>query len=144
MNKAFEIALGEFGQHGVVGEIDNPKILNYFKVAGFSGIKDDETSWCAGFVNYCFEVIGVTGTRSLAARSFLSFGVTAAKPILGDVVVLWRMRPDSWFGHVGFFVRETATTVFILGGNQDNSVSIKEFPKSRVLGYRRMTTEKPV
>jgi hypothetical protein len=37
---------------------------------------------------------------------------------------------------VGFYVRETARYVFLLGGNQSNAVNIAAYPKTRVIGYR--------
>jgi hypothetical protein len=39
-------------------------------------------------------------------------------------------------GHVGFYVRETAKYVYVLGGNQSNKVTIAGFDKARIIAYR--------
>ena len=136
MTKAFEIALKEYGTKGIMGVGESPQVLNYFAEIGHSWVKDDDTAWCAAFLNWCLKKAGATFTGSLLARSFLNFGTNTKTPTLGDIVVLWRVSPTSGFGHVGFFISETADTIFILAGNQDNQVNIKEFPKTKLLGYR--------
>jgi len=64
----------------------------------------------------------------------------------GDIVVLKRGNPSQPGpeviqapGHVGFFDRFDGTFVWVLGGNQGNSVSIAPFTYERVLGVRRVT-----
>ena len=42
----------------------------------------------------------------------------------------------SWQGHVGFAVREFEHTVLVLGGNQNNQVCLKHYPRAQLLGYR--------
>ena len=137
MNKAFLIALKEYGEKGIEGQRNNPKIVKYFQEAGFSGVSDDDVAWCAAFVNWVLLKAGLKGTASMRARSFLKFGEDTKTPQIGDVVVLWRNREDGPSGHVGFFLKDTPKSVFILGGNQDNAVNIKEFSKEQLLGYRK-------
>jgi len=50
--------------------------------------------------------------------------------------VLWRDDPQSWKGHVAFFVREDGDDVVLLGGNQLESVREHRYPRANVLGYR--------
>lgn len=142
MNKVFAAALKEYGQRGIVGAKHNARILKYFRAPGFKQIQDDETAWCAAFVNFCFWTCGLSGSGSLMARSFLKFGKRTLAPQLGDLVVFWRISKDSSYGHVAFFVTETETSVFVLGGNQSNAVNIAEFPKSQVLEYRTFSDKK--
>lgn len=93
--------------------------------------------WCAAFVNKILELTGLEGTDSLMARSFLSLGERVKKPVRGDIVVLTRgSNPAS--GHVGFYMGEENGNVIVLGGNQQRAVRISHYPKSRVLGYRRL------
>ena len=47
---------------------------------------------------------------------------------------------SSWQGHVAFYLGETAGRIYVLGGNQSNSVSVTSYPKSKLLGYRTPTT----
>ena len=74
-------------------------------------------------------------TRSLAARSYLGWGVEASAPSFGAVVVLSR-GADPALGHVGFLVGLTDAQVIVLGGNQSNAVTVEAFDRSRVLGWR--------
>lgn len=116
---------------------ENPVILEYFDAVGHGWVKDDETPWCSAFVGACMEEVGIQGTGSLAARSWLKWGKKVTKPQYGDVVVFWRGSKNSWQGHVAFFIKEDAKYVHVLGGNQRNTVNVTRYPKSRLLGYRR-------
>lgn len=136
MINAVMIALQAWGERSVAGTQHNPIILWFFKLAGNAWVKDDETAWCAAFVGWVLAQAGYKNTGSLSARSYLTYGKEVKKPMFGCVVVLWREKIDSVYGHVGFFIRETTDSVYLLGGNQSNEVNITKFPKSRVLGYR--------
>ncbi|WP_228235929.1 TIGR02594 family protein [Allomuricauda sp. M10] len=132
-----DIALDEFGTREIVGQQDNPEVLKYFDGTGFDGrTLKDETAWCAAFVNWVLQKAGFQGSGKLNARSFLEVGEATESPEKGDIVVLWRNSPDDWRGHVGFYVRESQDHIYVLGGNQGNEVSIKKYPKSRLLQYR--------
>ena len=136
--KPFEVALREYGTWEWPGSEHNPRVLQYFKEIGHAWVKDDETAWCAAFVNWCLLQAGKPQTGKLNARSFLEYGQGTESPVLGDLVVLWRISRDSGFGHVGFFVRMSANSIYILGGNQSDQVNIQKFPKTQVLGYRKV------
>lgn len=125
------------GLREAVGKQNNPEVVKLYAEAGHSGIKQDSVSWCAAFVCAMLERAGVSSPKTLLARDFLKWGKEVSAPKPGDIVVFWRGKPNSWQGHVGFYVRETKTYVYCLGGNQSDSVSIARYPKSRVLGYRR-------
>ena len=142
MSKVFDIACGEYGVKGIAGDKHNPRIVTYFRAPGFSWVKDDETAWCAAFVNWCFWKAGLKVPGTLAARSFLTVGKKTLVPKLGDLVVLWRVTKDSPYGHVGFFIKEEKDGIYILGGNQSNAVNIQLFPKSQVLEYRTYSDKK--
>ncbi len=142
MNKVFTIALGEYGVKGIPGSTHSSDILTYFRAAGFKWVKDDETAWCAAFVNWAFWKAGLAVPGTLAARSFLKVGKKTVAPKLGDLVVFWRGTKDGDLGHVGFFVRETREGVYTLGGNQSNEVNITLFPKSQILDYRTFSDKK--
>lgn len=93
--------------------------------------------WCAAFVNRMLELAGYSGTDNLMARSFLTVGERVRQPVRGDIVVLTR-GSDPASGHVGFYWGEEGGHVIVLGGNQQKAVRISHYPKSRVLGYRRL------
>ncbi|WP_459211416.1 TIGR02594 family protein [Aquimarina rhabdastrellae] len=132
-------ALTQYGVKETIGPKDNPQIVAYFDEIGFDGAKlHDETAWCSAFVNWVAKTTNYPYSGKLNARSWLSIGQSTDTPTLGDLVILWRESPRSWKGHVGFYIKETARYVYILGGNQNNSVCIKAYPKSRVLDYKKL------
>lgn len=135
------VALAEYGTSEIVGGNHNIKILKYFEESGHSWVKDDETAWCAAFQNAILKRCGLPTTGRLNARSFLEIGIETNQPELGDIVVLWRIAKSSPFGHCGFFISKDANYVYILGGNQTNTVNIQKFPVNQVLGYRKLTIE---
>ncbi len=107
------------------------------------GIRDYGTNpgpfnfpWCAAWLNRVLDEAGIKHADSLMARSYLQKGAETTTPKLGDIVVLWRVEKAGPWGHVGLFIAEDNTNVWLLGGNQDNEVNITRYPKYRVLGYR--------
>ena len=136
-----EKALYEYGVKERAGSKDNQRILQYFNDLGYQGSQlHDETAWCSAFVNWVAKQSGYEYSGSLVARSWLQIGTSIVKPKPGDIVVFWRESPSSWKGHVAFFIKETKGYVYVLGGNQNNRVCIKAYPKNRVLDYRRLGT----
>ncbi len=63
-------------------------------------------------------------------------GAHLAEPVPGCIAVLSREDPDSWKGHVGFFLRADAKHVYLLGGNQLGEVREHFYPSASVLGFR--------
>ena len=129
------IALKEVGQKEIVGDVDNPRIVQYSSDIGNTWVKDDEVAWCSEFVNWCLLQAGIKGTKSAVARSFLTWGEETKTPQLGDLVIFgW--TPTS--GHIGFYINETPTTVRVLGGNQSDEVNITTYKKDKILSYRKV------
>jgi uncharacterized protein (TIGR02594 family) len=134
----FDIAMQELNK-GVVeypGSPANPRIVEYLRSTSLSSAmaETDETAWCSAFVNFCVEQAGFAGTDSALARSWLKWGREAEKPVVGCIVVFKRGEPPS--GHVAFYVSEDERNITVLGGNQGNKVSIANYEKSRLLGFR--------
>ncbi len=132
-------ALQEYGVKETKGAEHTPRILQYLDWAGFN-IYDDETAWCSTFMNAMANVLCLESSGKANARSWLNVGevvpVGEQKP--GDVVVFWRESKNSWKGHVGIYVNQKLTDIYVLGGNQNNMVCIKPYHAGRVLGYRRL------
>lgn len=123
------------GVEEIPGDEHNPDIIKYHSYTTLKATKD-EVSWCSSFACYCMEVANVPSTRSARARDWEKWGKELKDPVIGCVVVFWRVSPESGSGHVGFYMGETNEGVMILGGNQGNAVSIIEYPKSQFLSYR--------
>ena len=117
------------------GTPDNPRIVDYFRRVGHADVDNDATPWCAAYVGACLERAGLRSTRSLAARSYLAWGVDTVAPAYGAIVIISR-GADPALGHVGFLVGLTDSHVVLLGGNQSNAVTVEAFARSRVLGWR--------
>lgn len=129
------IAYAELGIKEVAGSGDNPRIVEYLRSTNLSAPyrNNDETAWCSGFANWCVERAGFAGTDSAAAISWGLWGKATTSPGQGDLVVFnW----GNGHGHVGFFVGFAGTSVKVLGGNQSNAVTVKDWPKSKVWRYR--------
>lgn len=131
----FQIAKGELGESELRGlQNNNPRIIEYHSTCTLKAT-NDETPWCSSFVNFCMVSVGIKGTASAAARSWLDWsgGSKVKSPREGCVTVLRRGEP--WQGHVGFFVSESDSHVELLGGNQGNQVSIANYSRDRVLAH---------
>lgn len=121
---------------GMTEDADRSELSAYIKTGGLS-VNPDNTAWCAAFVGAVLAEAGMKGTGELNAKSYLQWGVKTETPKRGDVVVLWRGSRESWKGHVGFFNGfDTDGNILILGGNQDDKVSVESFHPSRLLAYR--------
>jgi uncharacterized protein (TIGR02594 family) len=136
-------AISQYGIEEIAEKVNDPNIIDYFKVSGHSWVKDDDTySWCSAFVNWVARKCGYESTGTLLARDWLKVGIPVDKPEQGDIVVFWRVKKDSIYGHVGFYIGEVTSLggrhIYVLGGNQSNMVKISTYPKDRILGYRRL------
>lgn len=132
-------AKGELGTTEVQGNLhNNSRILDYHRSTTLSKklAGRDETPWCSSFVNWCVEGGGLKGTDSAMARSWLKWGKKLETPQEGCVVIFARPSAGPKSGHVGFFVKETAQRIRVLGGNQSNQVKESYFGKDDLLGYR--------
>jgi uncharacterized protein (TIGR02594 family) len=153
---AFDIAQRFTGVRELPGQLRNPQIMAMLQLDS-KWPEDDSVPWCSAFVNYIAWILRLPRSKNLAARSWLSVGM----PILGkdckvgyDVVILKR-RPDdpgpanvSSAGHVGFYgafdlypPTQPGAHIYVLGGNQGDSVSIAPFDVDLILGIRRLYEE---
>jgi uncharacterized protein (TIGR02594 family) len=147
-------ARAQLGVREVDGDGDNPQIVEWIKACapGRPWLAHDSTPHCSAFVNACMLSVGISRTRSLAARSWLRYGdaIPLDEARYGDVVVLWRgvYAPAAIInapGHVTFFVGWVDGAHSMLrghGANQQNRVSILPYARRRVLRVcRPLATE---
>jgi uncharacterized protein (TIGR02594 family) len=138
----FTVARNELGVQEYPGAANNPRVVEYLnETTNISATlrSKDETPWCSAFVNWCMKQVGIEGTKSALARSWQGWGEHINEPYVGCIVVFQR---EKIFGHVAFYLEETATHIKVLGGNQQNpetkifEVSEKSYPKTDFLEYR--------
>lgn len=140
------VAAQELGQTEVPGTKDNPRIKEYHK---YSTIKNalgmaDSVPWCASFVCWCLEKAGMQSTNSKLARSFERWGISSKiAPLPGDIVVFWRKSPKSGYGHVGILLKKSGSRLWVLGGNQSDSVNVATFTTDKMTDIRRSSKAKP-
>ena len=118
---------------------------NRAELRKFVGVDPARIDWCAAFVNSVLHEMGLKGSEKvsnypLTARSFLRWGKRVREPEIGDIVVFPR-GTEAWQGHVGFYYgteyRNGVKYYLILGGNQNDSVTIEPFRASLALSIRR-------
>ena len=128
-------AVKQLGVKEFVGKTHNPIILNWAKELGLSKVyTNDEIPWCGLFIAYCVKMAGLEVVeRPLWALNWNKFGNGVLEPMLGDVLTFKR----NGGGHVGIYVGEDDTHFHVLGGNQNNSVSVSRIAKSRLNQARR-------
>jgi len=118
-----------------VGKANNPVILEWAKELGLQKVyTNDAIPWCGLFIGYVVNKAGKDIVKNpLYALNWSAWGNPIDKPELGDILTFKR----DGGGHVGIYVGEDATHYHVLGGNQNNSVSISRIAKSRLHQARR-------
>lgn len=129
------VASRELGVMEKLGPAANERIIEYHEETTLAA-ESDEISWCSSFINWTFAQIGIVGTKSAAARSWLKWGRKLNSPRYGAVVVFWRGAIDSWQGHVAYVIEADSDNVLCLGGNQSNRVCVASYDRARVLGFQ--------
>ncbi len=129
----------------IAGPEHNQRILMYHDETSLDA-EADEVPWCSSFVNYCIRQcgLGLKGTHSARARSWLRCGTPLSIPAYGCITILSRGSPNEpgpdvvdAKGHVGFFIgKPSGFDIKLLGGNQSDSVCRSNYDATRILGYR--------
>jgi uncharacterized protein (TIGR02594 family) len=135
-------AFSVLGLSEITGARHEKRILAMYRAAGHPEIKDDETAWCAAYVNWCLSQAGIDGTGSLMARSFTKYGkgLHRTDPIPRGAIAIWpRGKPPS--GHVNLVLYDDGTYVYCIGGNQskegtNGAVTIARYAKGQAVAYR--------
>jgi uncharacterized protein (TIGR02594 family) len=138
-----DIAEKEIGQAEVRGG-ENPRIIEYHATTTLKA-KEDEVPWCSAFVNWCLLQAGIKGTNSAAAKSWLTWGEEIEVPEYGCICVIRKVikvadpaTGSSSGYHVAFWLRDDGKRVWLLGGNQGDTVKEMSFGLAgyEICGYR--------
>lgn len=137
---------------------DDPQILEYFKATNYHS-KVDEEAWCSAFVNWIMREAGYTKTNDARAKSWKAWGKPLEEPREGAITIVYDPKhgPRVSGYHVSFFVSQTSTHIYLMGGNQTlrvkdksgklikkvkSTISISGYPKSRYDIFYRWPSEK--
>ena len=137
------IAESHIGEREIHGKKHNPLILMMWKVLGLP-FKNDETPWCAGAVGYCLEKAGYRSTRNGMARSYETYGEECDPDKEGAILVFYRGRKKSPYGHVAMRARtkpRAPSVIPTLGGNQGDEFCIKQYERRKLITARWPTPE---
>jgi uncharacterized protein (TIGR02594 family) len=147
--KLVSAALQYLGLKEIPGITSNPVIIEMAKGLGVSDIyTNDDTSWCAIFINHLLRICGkppidYKGDRYniLRAKGLADWGnpVVRGEEQLGDIGIF--NRPGG--GHVAIIIASTEDTFVVIGGNQSNAVTFTEIAKNRLLTARRFYATDP-
>lgn len=114
---------------------DNAALIAWLKIGRYLGNPRD-LPWCGDAIESC--IAKTLPSEPLPANPFFAqawntFGVDVKVPLVGGIGVI-RWTPTS--GHVGIVAGIDGGTVYMLGGNQSNSISVAGFPRSKFIGFR--------
>jgi len=136
-------ALGLYGikeKIGKTGKVDNPVILDWARELEVLEIfTSTRVPWCGLFLAKVMHEAGRPAPSAFyRAQEWGQWGIACGGgPSLGDVLTFWR----DGGGHVGLYVGEgllKGTKVYwVLGGNQNDQVSIVPIAQSRLSTARR-------
>jgi uncharacterized protein (TIGR02594 family) len=146
----YESATNYIGLTEHEGESNNNSIIMEMLKLDTDWPENDEVPWCSAFVNYVAWKTGYERTKNLRARSWLKAGKEISlheAESKNDIVIFSGENdinppgPDNTTatGHVAFFSSYDEENIYVLGGNQDNTVKVKAYPKKRFLGVRRLS-----
>jgi len=140
-------AFGEVGVKEVPGKGDNPDIVKYHAFATRDNKVGmaDSVPWCAAFMCWLLESLGLKSTNSRMARSFERLGkVIPIEDFLpGDLIVMFRNGIESGQGHVTVGLKLDSNSfgnkAWLLGGNQNDEVNIKKFALTNMTAIVRVS-----
>lgn len=117
---------------------DNEALKEFLRSDGGTVGDPAKIAWCGDFIHTCIRRAlpqepfrGRVGENPYLAMNWLDFGVPC-EPCPGAILSFWRGSEDSIYGHVGEYWGEDDAHYYILGGNQDNEVSITKISKHRL------------
>ena len=129
------LAFAEFGIREIPGNQHNPTILEYIRSTDLAKYPSlpDETDWCAAFVNWCVEKVGLPSTNSAVVSPWRNWGVKPLAIRRGCVITF---RWDDGWEHISFYLGDIGNYVVCLGGNQSDAVWISVYHKKYVTSFR--------
>lgn len=133
----FDMALTKKGLHE---KRDIDELKKFLKADGKTLGDPSKLPWCGDLVQTCIALTlkdEQVPVNPYLARNWMKFG-QQIEPTLGAVLVFWRGSRNGSQGHVGFYAGESSDgkKLYVLGGNQSDSISIVPIAADRLLGAR--------
>jgi uncharacterized protein (TIGR02594 family) len=91
------------------------------------------TLWCARFMNFVLERVGLPGTASDLAKSFASYGKRLEEPKVGAIAVMNRGKSGGHVGVVSGF--DKSGDPIIVSGNYSRRVAEAPYARGRITAY---------
>lgn len=127
-----EVAFKDIGITETAGPEATARILEMHSKTKL-GAKSDEVAWCAAALSCWLEEGCVNSLKTAWALDYQNYGSKLHEPRLGCIVVLKRGPAN---GHVGLYLGTFKDSIYVLGGNQSDAVTIQAFSKAALLSYR--------
>lgn len=125
-----------YGIEEYKGDDNNPIIIHWAQeISEYVGIdyRADSMPWCGLVMGLVAQRAGFRPPRiCVRAKEWLKFGWEAERAGVGSVLIFNR----SGGGHVGLYVGEDKYYYHVIGGNQNDKVSIARLEKRRCIGIR--------
>lgn len=136
--KIYDEAKKYIGAAEIPGRKSNPLITGWIRMAApWLDQDDSSTPWCGCFRGAVgFATATGVPAEHFRAKNWLLWGSavhTIREAIRGDTVIL--VRKGGF--HVALLDHVAGESVYLLGGNQGDSVSIARFSSSLIEGIRR-------
>jgi uncharacterized protein (TIGR02594 family) len=137
----FDLALTKKGLHE---KRDIEKLKQFLRSDGKTLGDPSRLPWCGDLVETCIALTlrnEPLPPNPYLARNWLKFG-RGVERTLGAVLVFWRGSRNGSSGHVGFYAGESrdGKRLYVLGGNQSDTISVVPLGADRLLGARWPTT----
>jgi hypothetical protein len=153
---ALSIAIEEIG-NGEEGGNNSGVHVERYMGKKYDGDDDDDGSWCAHFVSWCFEQAAIrlkvklpfkrSGGAKALFRNITRSGQETKNPLPGDVVCWDRGKRGSWQGHIGFVEKAEDGIIYTIEGNVGRYPSkVKRLTHDidkddRLIGFARISEE---
>ena len=138
--------------YSYLDEANNPNVIKEFWSEMGRPHYDHTTNWCGlavaiGEIESGYLTVDELPQGFESARAWLKgYPKDKYKKVEkedlqeGDIVVKWRVSPDSWQGHVSYFKGWAPDNKYLsFGGNQSNKVRVSTYEADHILaGIRRV------
>lgn len=131
-NPWIAVAFKEYGQARLVGHQSNPRILEYLHAIPSAANATDKEDWASAFAEWCLNQVGINGPKSMKPKAWITWGQEIKEPKAGAIAVFNFDGTE----HVGFVIVEADDDLTVLGGNQEEKVEVRRYPKSKLIDYR--------